>query len=130
MMERLLARPAARQWLRELLRQQQHVHRMPALSSMSTTVTPCFISSSSSLKPSVKSSSTQDVTVNHRLLALQQSPILRLATARHFHTSLSSSVRKTAYSNFGHKTKPESKFKLVYTYFLVFMFIFTFGFDG
>lgn len=64
-----------------------------------------------------------------RLSPLQQS-VLASWAVRSLHTSSVVDARKTAYSNFGHKRKPASKWSYFYSAFLTVLFIGFFGLNG
>ncbi|XP_076439881.1 calcium uptake protein 1, mitochondrial-like isoform X2 [Babylonia areolata] len=61
---------------------------------------------------------------------LQKQPVWAFSPHRRFHTSRRFSVRKTAYSNFGHKRKPPSKWSYFYCTFLLTCFLGFYCLDG
>lgn len=132
-MERLVSRPG-RQCLQWLL---QHHSRSfaSALSSFSpaVSVNPPLHSHAVAVPNLAKLNTALDrqhISSSWHQLSPQQQSVLASWAVRSFHTSSVVDVRKTGYSNFGHKRRPSSKWSYFYSAFLTTLFLFFFGFNG
>lgn len=130
-MERLVSRPG-RQCLGWLLQHNSRVFAS-ASSPSSSSVNPSLHSHAGAVPSAARQNLVQDrQQISHSLLQLspQQQSVLVSWAVKSFRTSSVVDVRKSPYSNFGHKRRPPSKWSYFYCAFLTTLFIFFFGLNG